>query len=70
MSDTGSDIIIKGGSVELEYDGTIYTRDPSDPKKNQNPTKKITHVVISGDISYDSGDNPNGLRCEIKLTCK
>jgi hypothetical protein len=70
MSDTGSDIIIKGGSVELEYDGTIYARDPNDPKKNRNPTKKITRVVISGDISYDSDDHPNGLSCEIKLTCK
>ena len=66
----GGDIIIKGGSVDLEYDESIYQKDPADPKSHKNSTRKITRVVITGDISYDSGDHPEGLRCTITTTCK
>lgn len=66
----GGEIIIKGGSVEVEYDGRVYAQDPANPRKHKNPSKKITRVVITGDISFDSGDRPGGLTCEIKATCK
>jgi hypothetical protein len=66
----GGEIIIKGGSVEVEFDGTVYTKDPANPRKNKNPNKKITRVVITGDIAFDSGDHPSGLKCEIRATCK
>jgi hypothetical protein len=66
----GGDIIIKGGSVDLEYDESIYEKDPADPKSHKNSTRKITRVVITGDISYDSGDHKDGLRCTITTTCK
>jgi hypothetical protein len=66
----GGDIIIKGGSVDLEYDESVYQKDPADPKSHKNSTRKITRVVITGDISYDSGDHPEGLRCTITTTCK
>ena len=68
----GSDIIIKGGSVDLEFDETVYEKDPGDPKKHKNATKKITRVVITGDINFDSrSQNPgtNGLKCEITISC-
>lgn len=70
MSDPGEGgiIIIKGGSVDLQYDETIYEKDPKDPKSHRNPTRKITRVVITGDISYDSGDRPEGLRCTVTTT--
>lgn len=64
----GGDIIIKGGSVDLEYDESIYIKDPLDPRSHKNPTRKITRVVISGDISFDSGEFKDGLRCTIKTT--
>jgi hypothetical protein len=72
MSDPGDGgvIIIKGGSVELDYDETIYARDPLDPKKHINRTGKITRVEISGDITYDSGEFKDGLRCTITTTCE
>ena len=70
MSDGGGDIIIKGGSVDLNYDEHIYVKDPLDPKSHKNANKKITRVVISGDISFDSGDRPDGLKCTITTTCK
>lgn len=66
----GGEIIIKGGSVELEYDATVFPPDPSDPKKHKNNAKKITRVVITGDITFDSDEHPNGIRCIITTTCK
>ena len=66
----GGEIIIKGGSVELEYDGAVYRSDPSNPKKHKNDAKKITRVVITGDITFDSGERPSGIKCLITTTCK
>jgi hypothetical protein len=66
----GGDIIIKGGSVELDYDETIYQRDPLDPRLHKNATRKLTRVVIDGDISYDSGENKEGFTCTITTTCE
>ena len=70
MSDGGGDIIIKGGSVDLQYDESIYQKDPGDPKSHRNPTRKITKVVITGDIRFDSGDHPEGLSCTITIRSK
>lgn len=66
----GTEIIIKGSSVEVEFDGNTYQQDPSNPRKHKNANKKIRRVVITGDISFDSGDHPNGLKCVIRATCK
>ena len=66
----GGVIIIKGGSVDLTYDESIYVKDPADPKSHKNANLKITRVVITGDISYDSGDRPGGFRCDITVTSK
>ena len=72
MSDPGDGgvIIIKGGSVDLEYDESVYVKDPSDPKSHKNANRRITRVLITGDISFDSGDNPQGLKCTITTTTK
>lgn len=72
MSDPGEGgiIIIKGGSVELQYDDTIYPRDPQDPKIHKNANLKITRVVIEGDITFDSGEPKEGLACTITTTCE
>lgn len=72
MSDPGDGgvIIIKGGSVDLNYDESIYAKDPLDPKSHRNQNMKITRVVIDGDITYDSGDFKDGLSCTITTTCK
>jgi hypothetical protein len=66
----GNDIIIKGSSVDLDYDESIYPKDPSDPKKHKNANKKITRIVITGDINYDSDDHPSGLHCDITVSCR
>lgn len=66
----GGDIIIKGGSVDLTYDDTYYPRDPENPNRHTNSNRKITRIVITGDVTYDSGEFPEGLKCEIKTTCR
>ena len=66
----GGVIIIKGGSVDLDYDESIYARDPKNPRSHINPTRKITRVVITGDLSYDSGDHPEGVMCTITISSR
>jgi hypothetical protein len=67
----GSDIIIKGGSAEVDFDDGVYERDPKNPRRYQNESKKIVRVVITGDINFDSGEErPGGIKCEIKAYCR
>ncbi|MDQ1639702.1 MAG: hypothetical protein QOF62_3041 [Pyrinomonadaceae bacterium] len=66
----GADIIIKADSVDIDYDETFYPRDLNDHKKHKNQNKKVTRVLITGDITFDSGEHPNGLHCEITAFCK
>ena len=65
----GADIIIKGGSVELVYDETVYPQNPTDRERHSNPNKKITRIVITGDLTYDSGEFPDGVICQINTIC-
>lgn len=67
----GGDIIIRGGSCNLIFNDSIYPADPGDPGSHKNKdNQKVTRVIITGDISYDSGDHPNGLTCEIHTYTK
>ena len=73
MGDGGGDIIVKGGSVDLQYDETIYRKNQSDPKKHENASRKITRIQVSdenGGLVFDSGDNPGGLRWTVKVSTK
>ncbi|MGH9970647.1 MAG: hypothetical protein ACREBG_23050 [Pyrinomonadaceae bacterium] len=65
----GNDIIIKGGSAEVNFDDRIFVQDPQNPHRYGNAEKTITRVVITGDITFDSGDKPGGLQCEIVAHC-
>jgi hypothetical protein len=67
MSESGGDIIIKGGSVELIFAESLYPK-TGDPIVYRNDGRKITRIVITGDITFDSGDHPEGLLCEVKAT--
>ena len=66
----GGDIIIKGNSVDIDYDEAVYPKDPANPKKHKHQNKTVTRVLITGDINFDSGEHPNGLKCEITTFCK
>ena len=69
MSGSG-DIIIKGGSVDVNYAESLYPKDDKDPNSHKNANRKITRVIITGEIVFDSGDHPEGLSCEIRAITK
>jgi hypothetical protein len=62
----GGDIIIRGGSVQLDFNDDYYP----EGKGRLNEKQKITRIQITGDVKYDSDDHPEGLRCNITVTCK
>ena len=73
MSDAGGDIIIKGGSVQVHFDGSLYVQDSSDPRKHSSAKKKIQRIKIvddTGRMLYDSGEHPDGLRWTVQVLCK
>jgi hypothetical protein len=73
MSEGSGEIIVKGGSVNLDYDDAIYVRDPNDPRKHQNSSRKITRVVVVDEeqvTKYDSDENPGGLRWTVTVYTK
>jgi hypothetical protein len=50
-----TEIIIKGGSVALSFDDTIFSKDPDDPYKYSNPLLKVVSVSIlgpDGEVEY------------------
>jgi hypothetical protein len=73
MSDGGGEIIIKGGSVNVQFDDNVYKKDPNDPKKHENANRKITNIVIvdeNGGERFNSGDNQGGLKWTITVSTK
>jgi hypothetical protein len=73
MSDASGDIIIKGGSVQIHFDGSLYQKDPSDPRKFSHSDRKIQRIIIddeNGKMQFDSGDHPDGLKYTIRVLCK
>ncbi|HLN97654.1 MAG TPA: hypothetical protein VK208_04265 [Pyrinomonadaceae bacterium] len=73
MGDGGADIIIKGGSVELDYDDTLYPKRPGDPKKHDNRDRRITNIRIldeNGREVFNSGDHQGGLKWEVRVTTR
>jgi hypothetical protein len=70
MSDNTSDIIIKGGSVELEFDETLYLPKVGDPLVRVCANKKIIQVLVTGGgLVYDSGNYPDGVGCTVRVVC-
>ena len=72
MSDGGADIIIKGGSVELDYDETQFPKNPGDPKKHENPSRRITKIVVVDDRGVErlNEESNGGLKWTVTVTTK
>jgi hypothetical protein len=74
MSEEGGVIIIKGGSVHLSFDGTLYQKVSDDPIVHKHDDRKITRVQVEnedGKFLYDSGqENLDGLKWTITVTTK
>ncbi len=68
----GGDIIIRGGSVDLDYDDSVYPPESGHPKKHVARNKKIRQITVTeGDtILYDSGDHPEGLLFTVSVFTK
>ena len=67
----GSDIIIKGGSVNVQYDDSLYRKEGSwDHTSLEKTMTRITVVDENGRTLYDSGENVGGLKWEIRAYCK
>ncbi|MGH9905951.1 MAG: hypothetical protein ACRD8U_10275 [Pyrinomonadaceae bacterium] len=71
MSNGSGDIIIKGdSSVEVEFDGSVYT---PEGKKHKNKDMKLTRVVVTdegGGVKFDSGEDNRGLKWTIRAFAK
>ncbi|HEV7743565.1 MAG TPA: hypothetical protein VGO56_01095 [Pyrinomonadaceae bacterium] len=69
--DSSGSIIIKGGSVELSFDGTLYLKESGTAGPHKHATRKITRIQVddeSGKSQFDSGTNDEGLKWTIKVS--
>lgn len=70
MGDGGGDIIIKGGSIDVNFDDNLYLKNPADPRRHENASRKITRITVVDETTktvYDSGDDPSGLSWTVKF---
>jgi hypothetical protein len=68
----GHDIIIKGGSVDIDFDDELYARQ-GNSRSHRSPNNKIIRITVvddAGSTQYDSGENQGGLKWEIKAHCR
>ena len=73
MGETGSEIIIKGSSVQIDFDETVYKKNNGDPKIHENRDRRITRIRVVDENDgekYDSGDSPNGLKWTVTISTK
>ncbi len=73
MSDGTGEIIVKGGSVNLQFDAALFPRDPNNLAKYENQNRKITSIVIVDEDDaevFNSGDNPSGLTWTVTVDTK
>ena len=71
MSEGGGEIIIKGGSVQISFDGSLYLKESADPNSHTHQTRKITRVQVSdegGASKFDSGTDKDGLKWTIRVS--
>ena len=58
----GGDIIIKGGSVDIDYDDAKYPKEDGKPRNHKADDQNITRVTVEDEsnvVRYDS-DNDTG----------
>ena len=71
MADGGGGvIIIKGGSVQISFDDSLYSKQ-ADPNTHKHPTRKITRVQVSDEnekSQFDSGTDNGGLKWTITVS--
>lgn len=49
----GGDIIIRGGSTEIQFNHDHFPKDGGDPNKRKHDGRSITRIVVSGTNGHD-----------------
>ena len=73
MGEGGGEIIIKGGSVEVNFDASLYLKDQLDPNRHKNANRIITRVQVqdaSGRSLLDEADDKDGLQWLITVSTR
>ena len=55
----GADIIIKGSSVDIDFDDATYPKEPGKPRNHKASDHAITRVTVEDEnnaMQYDSSD--------------
>ena len=67
----GGAIIIKGGSVQVSFDSSLYVKEALDPDTHKHQTRRITRVEVTdenGGPQFDSGTDKEGLKWTITVS--
>lgn len=69
----GSDIVVKGGSVQVVFDSDLYQQDISDRKLHKHEGRKMTRVRVfeseeAEEPLYDSGTKEEGMLYLVRIT--
>jgi hypothetical protein len=70
--ENGGDIIIRGGSVDIDYDNAVYPTEPG-KRGHNNDKQTITRVTVEdagGTSQYDSGGGADTSTWTITVYCK
>lgn len=74
MAEDGTEIIIKSGSVEIDFDQVLYKQKNGSPRIRENRDRKITQILVvdenSGEQMYDSGDLQSNRKCKVTISTK
>ena len=66
----GNDIVIKGSSVDLEFDTDVYKPEKGNKKKFYNSAKKILSVEIQDEDGNVVPQVPANGKCTVTIRCR
>lgn len=68
----GGDIIITGGSVDLDYADSVYPKVPGDDRKHKNANRKITRILVEDEKGGEkfNFEDQGGLRWKVTVYTK
>lgn len=71
MGEGSGEIVVKGGSVHVIFDNSLYLRDSNDPSAHKHEGRKITRIRVQdekGQSVFDSDVNKDGLNWTITVS--
>jgi hypothetical protein len=70
MADTSGEIVIKGGSCEINFDHSVFPLVEGEARIRKHETLEIKQIIISDDSlfdDYDSGEHEVGFKGTIRI---